>query len=293
MSNDAFDLMNDLLDMYSNQKQLIFCIQEIFHNLTSGTYQYTIGPGGSVGATITGSISGTTLTVTAVSSGALSVGQLLTGTGITSGTAITSYGTGFGGSSTAALGTYQLNLTNTFSSGTITTAPPRPLRINSAIVRVTTNGSPLDYPVAVITSEEYEMIGLKTLNGPWPRALYYQPTMPVGTLTYWPNPNQSGEMHLFADTVLNQFNTLTDTVTLPQGYKIFLRWNLAEALMPEYPVASGASQETRALIPEFAAQSRAWLKRTNMQPVQTIRFDDVIVKKNSRDAGWIMHGGFL
>ena len=36
MLNDAFDLMNDLLEMYSNQKQLIFAIQEVFHNLTSG-----------------------------------------------------------------------------------------------------------------------------------------------------------------------------------------------------------------------------------------------------------------
>jgi len=49
----------------------------------------------------TGSISGTTMTVSAVTSGAIHVGQLLTGTGIVAGTTITAYGTNtFGGAGT-------------------------------------------------------------------------------------------------------------------------------------------------------------------------------------------------
>jgi hypothetical protein len=67
------------------------------------------------GAVVTGSISGTTLTVTAVTSGFLVVGQVITGTGLSVGTAITALGTGTGGT-----GTYTVNFTQTASSTTIT-----------------------------------------------------------------------------------------------------------------------------------------------------------------------------
>lgn len=49
------------------------------------------------GAVVTGSITGTTLTVTAVTSGTLRVGQTLSGTGINEGTYISALGTGIGG----------------------------------------------------------------------------------------------------------------------------------------------------------------------------------------------------
>jgi hypothetical protein len=62
----------------------------------------------------TASISGTTLTVTAVSSGSLGPGQLLTGAGMVAGTAITLQNTGVSGA-----GTYYVNNSQTFASGTI------------------------------------------------------------------------------------------------------------------------------------------------------------------------------
>ena len=64
----------------------------------------------------TGSISGTTLTVTGVTSGAIHAGQLLTGTGVANGTYITAYGTNtFGGT-----GTYTVSFSQTTASTTIT-----------------------------------------------------------------------------------------------------------------------------------------------------------------------------
>src|SRR5882672_1223687 len=203
-TNDAFEVLNEMLDQWSNDHLLVFVQQEVIQELTGGQFIYTIGQGGSVGASVTGSISGTVLTVTALSSGAISAGQIISGTGITSGTAITSLGSATGGALPGAIGTYNLNLPNTFGSGAITSYAPRPLRINSAIVRVVNSiTGTLDYPVAVLAYEEYQLIGIKTLPGPWPRALYYQPTEPLGILNYWPNPSQ-GEMHLYCDTVINQ-----------------------------------------------------------------------------------------
>jgi hypothetical protein len=66
--------------------------------------------------TVTGSIAGTTLTVTAVTSGTLGIGQAVTGTGVTAGTTITGLGTGSGGT-----GTYTVSASQTVSSRTLTT----------------------------------------------------------------------------------------------------------------------------------------------------------------------------
>ncbi len=75
----------------------------------------------------TGAISGTTLTVSAVSSGTLYVGSLLTGTGVTAGTVISSFGTGTGGT-----GTYTVSASQTVASTAITgTVNDATLEINS------------------------------------------------------------------------------------------------------------------------------------------------------------------
>ena len=66
-------------------------------------------------AVFTGSISGTTLTVSAVTSGTIVVGTGITGTGVTAGTTVTALGTGTGGT-----GTYTVSASQTVSSTTIT-----------------------------------------------------------------------------------------------------------------------------------------------------------------------------
>jgi hypothetical protein len=69
----------------------------------------------------TGSISGTTLTVSAVASGNIAVGQTVYGPGIAAGTVITADGTGTGGT-----GTYTVGLSQTVTSGALTGAGPLP-----------------------------------------------------------------------------------------------------------------------------------------------------------------------
>jgi len=65
-------------------------------------------------ASVTASIAGTVMTVTAVGSGALAVGQTLSGSGVTAGTKITAFGTGTGGT-----GTYTVSVSQTVASTTI------------------------------------------------------------------------------------------------------------------------------------------------------------------------------
>ena len=368
-AQDAFDMLNDLIDQWSNEGMMVFNTTEIIFPLISGQIQYTIGPTPStanyIGAAISGTINGKVLTVSGISSGAVALGQTLKGSGITSGTKIVQFLTGAGGN-VNEVGTYQLNIPGTtvapaftgsisgttlnvtaitagylgigsvisgtgVTSGTTITARlngsggvgtytvsasqtvgseamtasvipipitlyyQKPLTIDSAYVRINTNsnGQPilnggLDYQVGILALENYNQIGLKTLNGPWPKALYYNPNADQGNLFVWPNPAQ-GEMHLFANTIFARYETLYDTIVLPQGYSMGLRWNLAERLMPMY---GKASQTQIGMIAAYAAQSKATIKRTNMKPVASASYPTQMLVGRAKDAGWILNGGF-
>ena len=294
-AQDAFVMMNRMIDQWSNEQMMVYYKTEVIYPITPGQTQYTIGPGGEIGATFTGSIVNNVLTVTAITSGAIALGMTLSGTGITTGTKINGFATGAGGN-VNELGTYLLNISQNVASTTINAFYQRPLSINSAFVRINTNsnGVPiinggLDYPVAVLNLENYNMIGLKTLSGPWPKAVYYQPSDPLGNIFVWPNPSQ-GEMHLFCDTLFSNYVTINDPIILPQGYEMALEWCLAERLMPAYGKASATQIQ---MINAFAAQGKSTIKRTNMKPVQNSAYQDAILTSRQRDAGWILSGGFF
>lgn len=282
-ANDALSTLNDMLAAWSNARMMIPYQTDIIHTLTSSVYQYTIGPGGTVGAQFTGSISGFTLTITAIINGGVTLGQTISGAGIAAGTTITGFGTG-AGESADAIGTYTVNISQTVSSTTISGYYQRPLRINSAFVRV----SNLDYQMAVVDAQDYAQIGLKSLNGPWPRIMWYQASEPLGNITYWPVPS-SGVVHLYADTILGSFTTLFDNVQLPQGYNLAIRYGLAELLVPEYGNTSSTQAES---VIRLAAEGRALIKRTNMQPQQTVGLDPMLITGPTQDAGFILSGGF-
>jgi hypothetical protein len=78
-------------------------------------------------ASFTADISGTTMTVSAVASGTVLVGAVISGTGVTAGTRIVGYGTGTGGT-----GTYTVDTSQTVSSTTITSASPTRITVEKA-----------------------------------------------------------------------------------------------------------------------------------------------------------------
>ena len=298
-AQDAFEMMNDLIDQWSNENMMVFNVTEIIFPVIQGQVQYSLGPypetTNFIGASFEGSIAGDILTVTTVNSGAVAQGQNLSGGGIVDGTRILREITGGGGNVIQA-GTYKVNIPQTVAATTITANYQKPLSIDSAFVRIntTSNGQPinsggLDYPISVLALQDYQMIGLKTLNGPWPKAIYYNPNEESGNLFVWPSPSQ-GEMHLFANTLFTRYGTLYEDVVLPQGYSMALRWCLAERLMPMYGKVNGTQIQ---MINAYAAQAKATLKRTNMSPLQTARYPDALLVNKAKDAGWILTGGFI
>lgn len=68
-------------------------------------------------ATFTGAIATTVLTVSAITAGAIQIGQTVAGSGVTTNTTITAYGTGTGG-----VGTYTVSTSQTVASEALTTS---------------------------------------------------------------------------------------------------------------------------------------------------------------------------
>jgi len=295
-AQDGLDMLNDMIAQWSNENMMVFYRSEIIFKTTQNQVQYTIGPSGQMGATFTGSIAGNVLTVPAngVTAGGINIGMTLSGTGITAGTRIVGFQTGAGGDVNEG-GTYTVSPSQTASSTTITAYYERPLSIESGFVRVATMqggsniaGGYLDYPLTIFSLEEYESIGIKQLNGPWAKGIYYQPSELLGTIYVYPNPSQ-GELHLFTQTIFREFQTLNDTIQLPQGYNMALRWCLAERLLPMF---GKVNQIQIGMINAYAAQGKATIKRTNMKPVQIARYPESLMVGRAKDAGFIMDGGF-
>jgi len=61
-AQDAFDMLNDLIDQWSNEDMIVFNTTEIIWTVVPGQTQYTIGPyhasSNFIGAQFTGSIAG-------------------------------------------------------------------------------------------------------------------------------------------------------------------------------------------------------------------------------------------
>lgn len=107
--------------------------------IVDGTNRYTWRISSPATAVFTGSISGTTLSVTGITNGTIAAGQSLLGVGVTAETVITALGSGSGG-----LGTYTINLSQTVTSR----------QMNSAAVGAQVTGaiSGTTLTVATVTS---------------------------------------------------------------------------------------------------------------------------------------------
>jgi hypothetical protein len=94
------------------------------YTITNGYNAMTAGPVTLVPLDFTGSIAATTLTVTAVTTGTLYVGAVITGTGVTVGTTITALGTGTGGVGNYTVSPSQSVGSTNITSVTSVTIPP-------------------------------------------------------------------------------------------------------------------------------------------------------------------------
>lgn len=152
----------------------------------------------------------------------------------------------------------------------------RPLRIPEGPGRARIRDTNLnDYDMAVITQERWNLIGLKTNTSDIPDTLFYDPQYPLGIINVFPVPQQSYTLYFDSYLQLQEFPTLTTTISLPLGYNLAIKTNLALELLPYFTDA-----EPNATLIRSAAKALGNIKRTNVAPLQA-RYDAEIVSRAS------------
>lgn len=283
---DALDALNEWLDSQSTDQSSIYASSETLLTFTPGQYQYTVGNYAA------GNFPGIVTNLSAVITGATIPADLiaradLTGAGIPVGTTIISTNPGAG----TAVMSAPANLSPGIQQIAYTIPGdfkmPRPLRVTDSFTRINTPGtSGLDYPIQAVDQHQYTQIGYKAISAPWPIAMWYNPTYPLGNLYFYQNPSGAGILHLFTDNILTRLETLTQVVQMPQGYVRWIKWALAKELAPEYGKAWTQTMQNN------WKEAQTAVKSLNAVPTPVSNYDAILLGGPRTDASWILSGGF-
>jgi hypothetical protein len=146
-------------------------------------------------------------------------------------------------------------------SGSFTVGPggqlamPRPARCDAIAAASGTYRRPVD----IVSSLEWSTM-LEPSGAPItvPMELYVDYGYPAVTLNLWPVGSGTIEVHSLQ--ALQSFAAIGDVVNLPPGYEAAIRYNLAVALLPEYP-----RSEADPSLPAQAQNYKASLVQLNTQ----------------------------
>lgn len=136
----------------------------------------------------------------------------------------------------------------------------RPMRIEHALLQITSVTPALEIPLKLLTEDEFAGIVIKGMNSTYPLYAYAEGTFPLETLNVWPVPNQVNNIVLYSWKQLANIASLTTVFNLPPGYNRALRHHLAIELAPEFG---------RSVAPEVVAVADAAvadIKRMNFKP---------------------------
>lgn len=126
----------------------------------------------------------------------------------------------------------------------------------SIVPQVTATGT-YERPIPVLSVQEWQAEPFKDLSGTFPLKVYYDRTVPNGTLYYWPTPTTSCRTRLYVPTAINTFSDVADNQDLPPAYEEALIYNLALRLALPY------GRPVDPMLAKFAADSVYVLKRMN------------------------------
>lgn len=166
------------------------------------------------------------------------------------------------------------------SGGTWNTTRPTKI-VDPCFVRDANN---IDYPLQIINAEAYGRIINKTIDGTYPRYIFYDAAYVAGlaTIYLWPEPQSGLTLYINSWKQLQTFAAIGTTVVLPPGYQRAIESNLAVELAAGY----------RPVPPEtalIARQSKAAIKSVNL-PDTMMRLDPGVVRQHR--GGYNIYTGF-
>jgi len=148
---------------------------------------------------------------------------------------------------TANVAEYTIGPSQTFNT-------VRPLFIVNAYLRSGT----YDYPISIITDENYDDILDKETQGT-PEFLNYTNGFPTAKIKLWSTPNSNYTLYLLTEKQLTEFSSLSQEVSLPPGWERALVYNSAPEISGDY------GQEVPQSVLKIAAESKAAIRKTIMK----------------------------
>lgn len=111
----------------------------------------------------------------------------------------------------------------------------RPLRI----LKSTITKDDLDYPMDLITYDDWMDIYNKNSESETPRWLYYESSFPLGKIYLNYTPSEANTLNIATENQLEAF-ALGDLFSLPPAYKRAFVDQLALEMLPKYPTRANA-----------------------------------------------------
>jgi len=117
--------------------------------------------------------------------------------------------------------------------------------------------SGVDYPVEIITGEQYSRITYKASGG-IPTCIAFNTDVPLSTMYIYPVPS-TGTLVVVSQSPMTGLATLTTVLAFPNGYERAFRLSLDVEMMPTY----GAFNQQ---LVAMAEDAKAAIKRINYRP---------------------------
>ncbi|HEX6038915.1 hypothetical protein [Longimicrobium sp.] len=134
----------------------------------------------------------------------------------------------------------------------------RPVYINDVRLIQTTPNPDLETSLVRLTDQGYADIAEKAATATLPTSWYYNPTYPTGTLKLWPVPTSSAlQGALYAPGAVAEFSAMSESVSLPPGYRRMIETNLAVELGPMF------TRQIPGELAMAARESKDTVKRAN------------------------------
>lgn len=119
----------------------------------------------------------------------------------------------------------------------------------------------VEMPVRILTFAEWSAISMKDTPSEIPYMIYVEWEFPLAKVYIYPVPSVANSLVLYSRKPLTAFDSVNDTLSLPEGYERALRYNLAIELAPEY------GKEPTPKTEYIAIEAKANIKRANMKPI--------------------------
>lgn len=116
----------------------------------------------------------------------------------------------------------------------------------------------IDYPLTLLTHQQYIDIEVKSFATEIPDGMYYEAQYPLARCVLYPTPSAVAQVILSYDSIFSSVTLDSNAEELPPGYRRALVYNLALDLKPEYP-----GKEMSADVREIARTSKAAIMSAN------------------------------